>query len=159
MLARHLTTILPEMTLPEAIETTRIHSVAGLTGDRTAFVTTRPFRAPHHTISDVGLIGGGQVPLPGEVSLAHNGVLFLDELPECRRHVLEVLRQPLEEGVLYRQSPARPQPSYVGGVRQTNAGREEFGQSPNATNHRDGHHTRCVPASHSSVRRCLVLFA
>src|SRR5688572_27055548 len=72
-LARRLTTILPEMTLVEAIETTRIHSVAGLTGDRTAVVTTRPFRAPHHTISDVGLIGGGQVPMPGEVSLAHNG--------------------------------------------------------------------------------------
>ncbi|MGH8068338.1 MAG: YifB family Mg chelatase-like AAA ATPase [Candidatus Entotheonellia bacterium] len=100
MLARRLTTILPDMTLPEAIETTRIHSVAGLTGDRTAFVTTRPFRAPHHTISDVGLIGGGQVPLPGEVSLAHHGILFLDELPEFRRHVLEVLRQPLEDGVV-----------------------------------------------------------
>jgi magnesium chelatase family protein len=98
MLARRLTTILPAMTLPEAIDTTRIHSVAGLTGDRTAFVTTRPFRAPHHTISDVGLIGGGQVPMPGEVSLAHHGVLFLDELPACRRHVLEVLRQPLDKG-------------------------------------------------------------
>jgi magnesium chelatase family protein len=95
MLARRLTTILPEMTLPEAIETTRIHRVASLTGARTAVVTTRPFRAPHHTISDAGLIGGGQVPMPGEVSLAHNGVLFLDELPEFRRHVLEVLRQPL----------------------------------------------------------------
>jgi magnesium chelatase family protein len=69
----------------------RIHHAAGLTGDRTALVTTRPFRAPHHTISDVGLIGGGHVPMPGEVSLAHNGVLFLDELPEFRRHVLEVL--------------------------------------------------------------------
>ncbi len=103
MLARRLTTILPAMTLAEAIETTRIHSVAGLTGltgDRTAVVTTRPFRAPHHTISDAGLIGGGQVPLPGEVSLAHNGILFLDELPEFRRHVLEVLRQPLEDGVV-----------------------------------------------------------
>jgi magnesium chelatase family protein len=100
MLARRLTTILPDMSLAEAIETTRIHSVAGLTGDRTAFVTTRPFRAPHHTISDVGLIGGGQVPQPGEVSLAHNGVLFLDELSEFRRHVLEVLRQPLEDGVV-----------------------------------------------------------
>ena len=98
MLARRLTTILPAMTLAEAIETTRIHSVAGLTGDRTALVTTRPFRAPHHTISDAGLIGGGHVPLPGEVSLAHNGVLFLDEWPEFRRHVLEVLRQPLEQG-------------------------------------------------------------
>ena len=93
MLARRLTTILPALTLAEAIETTRIHSVAGLTGARTALVTTRPFRAPHHTISDAGLIGGGQVPMPGEVSLAHHGVLFLDELPECRRHVLEVLRQ------------------------------------------------------------------
>jgi magnesium chelatase family protein len=100
MLARRLTTILPDMALAEAIETTRIHSVAGLTGRRTAFVTTRPFRAPHHTISDVGLIGGGQIPMPGEVSLAHHGVLCLDELPEFRRHVLEVLRQPLEDGVL-----------------------------------------------------------
>jgi magnesium chelatase family protein len=100
MLARRLTTILPAMTLPEALETTRIHSVAGLTGDRLAWVTTRPFRAPHHTISDVGLIGGGHVPMPGEVSLAHHGVLFLDELPEFRRHVLEVLRQPLEDGVV-----------------------------------------------------------
>jgi predicted ATPase with chaperone activity len=84
MLARRLTTILPAMSLAEALETTRIHSVAGLTGARTAVVTTRPFRAPHHTISDVGLIGGGQVPLPGEVSLAHHGILFLDELPEFR---------------------------------------------------------------------------
>jgi magnesium chelatase family protein len=100
MLARRLTTILPAMTLAEAIDTTRIHSVAGLTGDRTAFVTRRPCRAPHHTISDVGLIGGGQVPMPGEVSLAHHGMLFLDELPEFRRHVLEVLRQPLEDGVV-----------------------------------------------------------
>jgi magnesium chelatase family protein len=100
MLARRLTSILPDMTLPEAIETTRIHSVAGLTGGRTAFVTTRPFRAPHHTISDVGLIGGGHIPMPGEVSLAHHGVLFLDELPEFRRHVLEVLRQPLEDGIV-----------------------------------------------------------
>jgi magnesium chelatase family protein len=81
----------------EALETTRIHHIAGLTGARTALVTTRPCRAPHHTISDVGLIGGGQVPMPGEVSLAHHGVLFLDERPECTRHVLEVLRQPFEE--------------------------------------------------------------
>jgi magnesium chelatase family protein len=92
MLARRLTTILPAMTLAEAMETTRIHRVAGLTGDRTAWVTTRPCRAPHHTISDAGLIGGGHVPLLGEVSLAHNGVRFLDELPECRGHVLEVWR-------------------------------------------------------------------
>jgi magnesium chelatase family protein len=99
MLARRLTTILPDMTLAEAIETTRIHRVAGLTGNRTAFVMTRPFRAPHYTISDAGLIGGGQVPMPGEVSLAHHGILFLDELPEFRRHVLEVLRQPLEKSI------------------------------------------------------------
>ena len=94
-----MTTILPAMPLAEAIETTRIHSVAGLTGRRTAVVTTRSCRAPHQTLSDVGLIGGGQVPRPGEVSLAHHGVLFLDELPECKRHGLEVLRQPLEESV------------------------------------------------------------
>jgi magnesium chelatase family protein len=96
-LARRLTTRLPAMTLAEAIETTRMHSVAGLTEGRTALVTTRPCRAPHQTISDVGLLGGGHVPLPSEVSLAHHGVLFLDELPEFRRHVLEVWRQPLEE--------------------------------------------------------------
>ena len=95
-LARQPTSLLPAMTLAEAIETTRIDSVAGLTGDRTALVTTRPFRAPHHTISDAGLIGGGHVPMPGEVSLAHHGVLFLDAWPEFRRHVLEVSRQPLE---------------------------------------------------------------
>jgi magnesium chelatase family protein len=100
MLARRRTTILPAMTLPEALETTRIHRVAGRTGDRLAWVTTRPCRAPHHTISDVGLIGGRQIPTPGEVSLAHHGALFLDELPEFRRHVLEVLRQPLEESLI-----------------------------------------------------------
>jgi magnesium chelatase family protein len=98
MLARRLTTIVPGMSLAEAVETTRIHRVAGLTGDRTALVTTRPFRAPHHTISDAGLLGGGHVPMPGDVSLAYHGVLFLDEWPEFRRHVLEVLRQPLEMG-------------------------------------------------------------
>jgi magnesium chelatase family protein len=81
MLARRLTTILPAMTLAEALETTRLRRVAGLTGDRTALVTSRPFRAPHHTLSDAGLIGGGHVARPGEVSLAHNGVLFLDKLP------------------------------------------------------------------------------
>jgi magnesium chelatase family protein len=96
------------MTLAKAIETTRIHRVAGRTGDRTALVTTRPCRAPDHTISDAGLIGGGHIPMPGEVSLAHNGVLFLDELAELRRHVLEVLRQRLEEGVVYIQSRGRP---------------------------------------------------
>jgi magnesium chelatase family protein len=88
------------MSLAEALETTRLPRVAGRTGARTALVTTRPFRAPHHTISDAGLIGGGQVPMPGEVSRAHHGILFLDELPEFKRHVLEVLRQPLEDGVV-----------------------------------------------------------
>jgi magnesium chelatase family protein len=92
--------ILPDLTLAEAIDTTRIHRVAGLTGRRTAVVTTRPCRAPHHTIADVGLIGGGQVPMPGEGSLAHHGVLCLDELPEFRRHGLEGLRQPLEESLI-----------------------------------------------------------
>jgi magnesium chelatase family protein len=99
-LARRLTTILPAMAPRRGHGATRIHRVAGLTGDRTALVTARPFRAPHHTISDAGLIDGGHVPMPGEVSLAHNGVLFLDELLECRRHVLEVLRQPLEDGLI-----------------------------------------------------------
>jgi Magnesium chelatase, subunit ChlI len=110
-LARRRTTVLPAMTLAEAIETTRIHRVAGRTGDRTAWVTTRPFQAPHHTISDVGLIGGGHVPMTGEVSLAHNGVLFLDELPECRRHGLEVGRQPLDNGVVARRSLGRRESS------------------------------------------------
>lgn len=96
MLAKRLPTILPPMTLEEALETTKIHSVAAK--KRTAgIVSQRPFRKPHHTISDIGLIGGGNYPQPGEISLAHNGVLFLDELPEYKRHVLEVLRQPLED--------------------------------------------------------------
>jgi magnesium chelatase family protein len=106
-LARRRTTMLPAMTLAEALETTRMYSVAGLTEGRTALVTTRPCRAPHQTIADVGRIGGGQVPRPGDVSLAHHGMLLFDARPECRRHILEVLRQPLEESVTYIQSPAR----------------------------------------------------
>jgi magnesium chelatase family protein len=100
MLARRLPTILPSMSLDEALETTKIHSVAGTLAAGQSLCTARPFRAPHHTISDAGLIGGGSTPRPGEVSLAHGGVLFLDELPEFRRNVLEVLRQPLEDGVV-----------------------------------------------------------
>ena len=98
MLAKRLPSILPDLTLAEALETTKIHSVAGLLPPDEALITTRPFRSPHHTISDIGLIGGGNVPKPGEVSLAHHGVLFLDELPEFRKNVIEVMRQPLEEG-------------------------------------------------------------
>lgn len=98
MLARRFPTILPEMSLDEVLETTKVYSVAGKVSEKNLLLTTRPFRAPHHTISDAGLIGGGSIPRPGEVSLAHNGVLFLDELPEFKKHVLEVMRQPIEDG-------------------------------------------------------------
>ena len=100
MLAKRLPTIIPPLTLEEALETTKIHSVAGKIDDNTALMIRRPFRSPHHTISDIALVGGGTFPQPGEISLANNGVLFLDELPEFKRTVLEVLRQPLEDRVI-----------------------------------------------------------
>lgn len=97
MLAKRLPTILPPLSLHEALETTKVHSVAGKLPGNTSLIARRPFRSPHHTISDVALVGGGGMPQPGEISLAHNGVLFLDELPEFKRTVLEVMRQPMEE--------------------------------------------------------------
>jgi magnesium chelatase family protein len=115
MLARRLPTILPELSYPEALETTAIYSVAGLVDPLRGMVLSRPFRAPHHTVTEQGLVGGGDSPRPGEISLAHNGVLFLDELAEYQRRVLEVLRQPLEDGVVTiarararAEFPARP---------------------------------------------------
>jgi len=98
MLSKRIPTIMPAMSLEEAIDTTKIHSIAGLLNGETSFVSIRPFRSPHHTISDIGLLGGGTFPNPGEVSIAHNGVLFLDELPEFKRSTLEVMRQPVEDG-------------------------------------------------------------
>lgn len=100
MLARRLVSIMPQMTLDEALETTKIHSVAGKTGSTNGLITHRPFRSPHHTVSNIALVGGGSTPQPGEISLSHNGILFLDELPEYGRAVLEVMRQPLEDRII-----------------------------------------------------------
>jgi magnesium chelatase family protein len=98
MLAQRLPSILPDLAFDESLETSKVYSVMGLMPKGRGLIMTRPFRAPHHTVSDAGLIGGGQTPKPGEVSLAHNGVLFLDEMPEFKKNVLEVLRQPMETG-------------------------------------------------------------
>ena len=100
MLARRLPTILPDLSFKEALEITKIHSIAGKISPNTSIITKRPFRAPHHTVSPVSLVGGGKIPKPGEISLAHYGVLFLDELPEFNRNTLEVLRGPLEDRII-----------------------------------------------------------
>ena len=159
MLARRLTTILPAMTLAEAIETTRIHRVAGRTGDRTALVTTLPCRAPHHPISDAGLIGGGHVLMPGDVSLAHHGVLFLDAWPEFRRHVLEVLRQPLEESLTRIQSRGRPESLYACDLRGTAADLKGLRPSLGAAQHHCAcPHSQDVLSRPSSLCSRLMLF-
>lgn len=99
-MARRIPSILPDLSFEEALETTKIHSVAGVLSKESSIITTRPFRAPHHTISSVSLVGGGRIPKPGEISLAHNGVLFLDELPEFNKNTLEVMRGPLEDKII-----------------------------------------------------------
>ena len=132
MLAKRLTTILPPLTLEEALETTKIHSIVGLLKPGQALVTRRPFRTPHHTASDAGLLGGNINPTPGEISLAHHGVLFLDELPEFKRSVLETMRQPLEEGRVTISRAAGtmtfPVAIHAGGRDEPDAGRQNAGR-------------------------------
>jgi hypothetical protein len=145
----------------DALDTARITRVAGRTGARTAVVTRRPCRAPRHTIAAVGRIGGGQVPLPGEGSLAHQGILFLDEMPE-RRHILEVLRQALQKNGLGNQSPARRGPRGIRGLRHTGDGREGFGQRTVAAHHAPDRWSRSrvtVFLLNPSVWRRPILFA
>lgn len=100
MLAKRLSTILPEMTMEESLETTNVYSISGMLSPNSPLITKRPFRSPHHTISGVGLVGGGSIPQPGEISLAHNGLLFLDELAEFDRKTLDIMRQPLEDHIV-----------------------------------------------------------
>jgi Magnesium chelatase, subunit ChlI len=137
-LVRRLSPILPAMTLAEAVETRRIHNVAGRTGDRRALVTTRQCRAPHHTISDVGLIGGGRVLMPGDVALAHHSVLVSDERPGCRSPVLGVSRQPLEDGVMAEQPRGRAESTCVCRFSRATDGGEALGRNPVAASHKTG---------------------
>ena len=142
MLARRLPGILPPLTLEEAIEVTKVHSVAGLVPPGGALVYKRPFRAPHHTVSDAGLVGGGSIPRPGEVSLAHHGVLFLDELPEYRRAALEALRQPMEDGVVS-HSRARATLKYPARFMLAAA----MNPCPCGLNGSDGDRCACLPSA------------
>jgi predicted ATPase with chaperone activity len=158
VLAQSLTTILLDIPFPEALKTTAIYRIAGLTGERTALVTTRPCRAPHQTISAAGLIGGGHVPLPGEVSLAHNGVRFLDAWPEFRRHVLAVWRQPLEDGVTRIQFPVCPRSQYACGFSRAGGYGEGFGYGLlTGHHHGGGNDPALVPSGCSWSRAALPL--
>ena len=160
MLAKRLPTILPPLTLDEALETTKIHSIVGLLAPGQALVTRRPFRAPHHTASDAGLLGGNINPTPGEISLAHHGVLFLDELPEFKRSVLETMRQPLEEGrvTISRAAGTMTFPSQfmlVAAMNPTPDGKmpHESRSSPREIQNYLGPHFRPVARPHRSARR------
>ncbi len=160
-LARRLTTILPAMTLPAVMATARLPRLASRTGARTTLVTTRPCHAPPHTIAEVGLLGGGSLPRLGEGSRAHHGILFLDARPKCRRHVLEVLHQPLEESVIWIKFRGRPGSQHFCRVSRTGGGREGCGQRMIAIHrHRAGHHASSVsPPPRSRLCSRLVLFA